>query len=337
MKHRFLALFTVAVLIIATTVFFLITESAPSVVSITVLPSKITSSQPIAPIPQNLVHNTDKVALGSRLFHDPLLSQDGTISCASCHRLTTGGVDNLTHSIGIQGQEGVINAPTVFNSYFNFVQFWDGRAANLAEQAGGPILNPIEMGNTWQQVLHDLKQHADYPQAFNKIYPEGITATTVQDAIAVFEWSLTTPNAPFDRFLRGEKDALSTEERLGYELFKQVGCISCHQGINIGGNLFQKLGIMDDYFTSKNLLESDMGRYNVTKQEADRHYFKVPSLRNIALTAPYLHDGSQKTLEEVIKVMGQYQLGKELTSNEVNRLIAFLHSLTGEYQGKPLQ
>jgi cytochrome c peroxidase len=295
------------------------------------------TTQAITPLPQNSIINENKVALGSRLFHDAGLSRDGTVSCASCHRLNTGGVDNLPHSIGVNGQEGGINAPTVFNSYYNFVQFWDGRAANLSEQAAGPIHNPIEMGSNWEKVLAYLNQDATYGQAFAQNYPDGITAKNVQDAIATFESSLITPNAPFDRFLRGDKQALSAQSEAGYTLFKQVGCISCHQGINIGGNLYQKLGIMDNYFANKALTDADMGRYNVSKQESDRHFFKVPTLRNIAATAPYLHDGSQKTLADTVKIMAQYQLGKNLSEDEISLIVAFLHSLTGEYQGKPVK
>ncbi len=295
------------------------------------------TTQAITPLPQNSILNENKVALGSRLFHDAGLSRDGTVSCASCHRLNTGGVDNLPHSIGVNGQEGSINAPTVFNSHYNFVQFWDGRAANLSEQAEGPLHNPIEMATNWQQVILYLNQDANYRNAFSLTYPNGMTPKNIQDAIATFESSLTTPNAPFDRYLNGDKQALNRHEVAGYELFKQIGCISCHQGVNIGGNLYQRLGIIEDYFVNKPLIDADMGRYNVSKQESDRHFFKVPTLRNIAATAPYLHDGSQKTLADTVKIMAQYQLGKNLSEDEIRLIVAFLHSLTGEYQGKPVK
>jgi cytochrome c peroxidase len=295
------------------------------------------NSEAITPLPQQLSLDTNKVNLGNRLFHDTGLSGDGTISCASCHGLTTGGVDKRAHSIGINGQEGGINAPTVFNSHYNFVQFWDGRAADLSEQAAGPIHNPIEMGSNWEKVLAYLNQDAAYHQAFAQSYSDGITAKNVQDAIATFEWSLTTPNSPFDRFLRGDKQALSAQAEAGYILFKQVGCISCHQGINVGGNLYQKLGIMDNYFSHNALTDADMGRYNVSQKENERHFFKVPSLRNIDATAPYLHDGSHNSLTDTVKTMAQYQLGKELSTQEVDQLVAFLQSLTGEYQGQPVK
>lgn len=293
---------------------------------------------PMLPLPQTIALDTHKIALGKRLFHEPRLSADGTVSCASCHNLATGGVDRQARSRGIGGQLGTINAPTVFNAGFNFRQFWDGRAASLEDQVNGPLQNPIEMNSTWPKAISTLSSDPSYRNAFAKSYPNGITPANVRDAIATFERSLITPDSRLDRYLRGEKDALNQQELAGYRLFLQIGCTSCHQGINIGGNLYQKLGIMEDYFAMRGrLTKTDLGLYNLTGHEEDRYYFKVPSLRNVALTGPYLHDGTAQSLEDAIKIMARFQLGKNLSNDDIAKLAAFLRSLTGEYQGKPLQ
>lgn len=295
-------------------------------------------SEPIAPIPLEIKLDQDRVELGRRLFHDPRLSGDNTVSCANCHGLDHGGSDHVPHSRGVGGREGAINAPTVFNSGFNFRQFWDGRAETLEEQIEGPIHNPAEMASDWPQVLGKLKKDVDYPRAFAAIYPGGINADNVKDAIATFERSLYTPNSRFDRFLRGDKGVLTEGEQAGYRLFKEIGCVSCHQGVNIGGNLYEKMGVMEDYFDARGgLNKADLGRYNLTGIEEQRFEFKVPSLRNVALTAPYFHDGSAATLEEAVRLMARHQLGLEL-GEEGQRLIAgFLRTLTGEYRGVPLE
>jgi cytochrome c peroxidase len=297
-----------------------------------------TTEDAVTPLPLTQPLDTRKVELGNRLFNDPMLSGDGSVSCAHCHDLATGGVDRLPRSLGIGGKKGTINAPTVFNSGFNFRQFWDGRAETLEDQIDGPLQNPVEMGSSWPQAIAALYKNPQYRSEFNTLYLDGIQPRNVKDAIATFERSLVTPNSRFDRFLRGDQAALNHEELAGYRLFKQIGCTSCHQGLNIGGNMYQKLGIMEDYFAVRgNINQADLGRFNITKREQDRYYFKVPSLRNVALTPPYLHDGSAKTLEEAVQVMARYQLGRELKTTEVNRIVAFLHTLTGEYLGKPLQ
>ena len=298
-------------------------------------------SEPIRPLPRVVEVDAAKAALGERLFHDRRLSTDNTVSCASCHDLRRGGVDRLPRSIGIQGREGAVNAPTVFNSRVNFRQFWDGRAADLLEQAGGPVHNPKEMGSNWSEVIAKLNGDARFRRDFLGVYPQGIDAETLSDAIAAFEGSLITPDAPFDRWLRGEEQALSAEAREGYRLFKGYGCTACHQGMGVGGNMYQKFGLFGDYFSDRGADhggadDADMGRYNVTGREEDRHYFKVPSLRNVALTPPYFHDGSTLTLDEAVVIMGRYQLGRELPSRDVERIVAFLHSLTGTFRGEPL-
>jgi cytochrome c peroxidase len=295
-------------------------------------------SEPITPLPLAVVLDQRKVELGRRLFHETKLSGDGSVSCASCHNLASGGVDRLPFARGIGGKEGVINTPTVFNSGLNFRQFWDGRAETLDEQVDGPLQNPGEMGSTWPKVVAALAQDATYGREFAAIYPDGIQPKNIRDAIATFERSLVTPNSRFDQFLRGEYTALTESEREGYRLFKRIGCISCHQGTNMGGNIYQKLGIMEDYFAARGQVNTaDFGRYNVTRQEEDRFFFKVPSLRNVALTAPYLHDGRVKSLNEAVRIMARYQLGVQLQESEEAAIVAFLRTLTGEYQGKPLQ
>lgn len=295
-------------------------------------------AEPITPLPLIIPLDSKRVELGRRLFHDVKLSGDGSVSCAHCHSLASGGVDRLVRSRGIGGKEGGINAPTVFNSGFNFRQFWNGRAETLEEQVDGPLQHPAEMGATWLQAIATLSKDPSYRAEFAAIYRDGIQPHNVRDAIATFERSLVTPNSRFDRFLRGDRTALNEGERAGYRLFKQLGCVSCHQGMNIGGNTYQKLGVMEDYFTARgNISEADLGRFSITKREEDRHFFKVPSLRNVALTPPYLHDSSAKTLKEVVWVMARYQLGEQLNPDDLNKIVAFLHTLTGEYQGRPLE
>jgi cytochrome c peroxidase len=298
----------------------------------------IADTEPITPLPLVMALNPEKVELGRRLFHDTKLSGDGTVSCASCHSLSSAGVDRLPHSRGIGGQEGPINAPTVFNSGLSFRQFWDGRAESLEDQVDGPLQNPLEMGGTWPKAIAALESDASYQTAFTTLYPDGVAPKNVRDAIATFERSLITPNSRFDRYLRGDQTALNETEREGYRLFKRIGCVSCHQGMGIGGNVYQKLGIMEDYFAQRGQVNTtDFGRFNVTQREEDRFFFKVPSLRNVALTAPYLHDGRAATLDEVVQIMARYQLGVRLEVREEAAVVAFLRSLTGEYQGQALQ
>lgn len=295
-------------------------------------------TEPISPLPRHVAVPPAKVALGERLFNDVRLSRDDTVSCATCHDLARGGTDRRRFALGVNGKIGTINAPTVFNSAFNFVQFWDGRAASLEDQVAGPVNNPIEMASNWPQVLAKLSADGDYQAQFAAVYSDGITAANIADAIAGFERSLVTPDAPFDRYLRGDAGALTADQHEGYRRFKDLGCASCHQGINLGGNLFQRFGVMRDHFADKpSMTNADLGRYNVTKREEDRHVFKVPGLRNVALTAPYFHDGSAATLEDAVTVMGRAQLGRELSTEDTRLISAFLRSLTGQWRGKQLQ
>jgi cytochrome c peroxidase len=272
----------------------------------------------------------ERVALGRSLFHDTRLSRDQTIACASCHDLKQGGVDRRRFSLGVNGAVGNVNAPTVLNSGFSIAQFWDGRASTLEEQAAGPIHNPAEMASNWTQVIERLSEDMPLVAAFDKAYPGlGMTPTSIADAIATFERSLVTLDSRFDRYLKGEKQLLTPLEVLGYRYFRQLGCISCHQGILIGGNMYQKFGVMDDYFAGRKVTDADLGRYNVTRQEEDRHVFKVPSLRNVTLTSPYFHDGSAATLSQAVTIMGRYQLGRELQEQQVAAIVAFLGTLEG--------
>jgi len=314
---------------------------------------KLYSDQAITPIPLSNVFDEKKASLGNKLFHDPILSSNNSIACASCHSLFTAGVDKSPVSIGINGAFGSMNSPTVFNSRYNFSQFWNGRASSLEEQVADPINNHQEMGSNWQEVLTKLKADKFYLSTFNQLYPDGITEVNIANAIAEFERSLTTPNALFDQYLRGNKKALSPDALIGYQKFMDYGCISCHQGVNLGGNMFQKLGVIYNYFTEQNTdkdkdknnvksnvgsnVESNLGRYSLTQKIADKHVFKVPGLRNVAVTAPYFHDGSIEKLSEAISIMGYYQLGQRLTDEDIKQLKEFLESLTGEWQGERLK
>ena len=282
--------------------------------------------------------NADKVALGRKLYHDTRLSGDNTLSCASCHDLKKGGTDQAQFSTGIKGQKGGINAPTVFNATHAFVQFWDGRAADLQEQAAGPVANPVEMGAKWEDVPAKLKQDKEYVDAFAKLYPEGITKTSITDAIATFEKSLVTVNSRFDQFLLGKADALTADEQDGYRLFLADGCYKCHVGQAIGGKSFEKFGLHGDYYADRgNPTPADDGRFSVTKKESDRHKFKVPTLRNIALTFPYLHDGSTSDLAKVVKLMSKYQLHADIPDSDVELMVKFLKTLNGDLDGRPLK
>ncbi|MDR3157692.1 MAG: cytochrome-c peroxidase [Zoogloeaceae bacterium] len=285
--------------------------------------------EPLSPIRELTTLDARKVALGKLLFHDARLSRDGSVSCATCHDLATGGVDRRARSLGVNGQEGDINAPTVYNAVFNFRQFWDGRAGSLEEQVAGPVLNPAEMANTWDKALATLRADARMASSFRAIYQAEPTAEAVQDAIAEYERSLVTPSR-MDRWLLGDTSALTDEELEGYRLFRRHGCVACHQGENVGGNLFQRFGVMQDYFADKKAAQADLGRYNVTGREEDKHVFKVPGLRNVALTAPYFHDASTDSLEEAVALMGRFQLGVDLSQEDVASIVRFLHTLTGE-------
>ena len=289
------------------------------------------ADEPIRPIPSAVAVDPAKVELGRALFHDTLLSKDDTVSCASCHDLASGGADGLQRSIGIEGELGLVNSPTVFNSGLNFKQFWDGRANTLEDQIDGPVQSSFEMGSLWPDVIAKLYRDPRYPKLFKEIYPDGINRKNVKNSIAEFIRSLITPNGRFDRWLNGDAAALSAQEVRGYELFKDYGCVSCHQGANVGGNMFQVFGVLNDYFKRRgDITEADFGRFNITGNEEDRHAFKVPSLRMAALTPPYLHDGSAETLRDAVDIMFEFQLGREAPSEDKEAIVAFIKTLVGE-------
>lgn len=275
-----------------------------------------------------------QAAVGRRLFFDTRLSGDGTLNCATCHDPGHGGAEPRRVSTGIHGQQGPINAPTVLNAANHFVQFWDGRAADLEAQAAGPVANPLEMGASWDTVVATLAADASYQASFTALYP-GDAAPVTQDhvthAIAEYERQLITPGR-FDRFVGGDASALTEDERRGYALFTGVGCTSCHTGPNVGGTTYQRMGLVRDWFAQvgRPLTDADNGRFNVTHVESDRHMFKVPTLRNIALTAPYFHDGSAATLSDAVRTMGAFQLGRDLTDEQIRLIVAFLGTLTGD-------
>jgi len=282
--------------------------------------------EPIQPLPRFIEYDRQKALLGKQLFTDSNLSSDKKISCASCHRLSEGGADSKATSSGVDQQIGMVNAPTVFNSFFNFRQFWDGRAKDLQDQASGPLHNPVEMNFGRDKVMPYIYSRPDYIRQFRQIFKrDNIEFEDVLDAIAEFEKALITPNAKFDRYLRGEVE-LNPGEYEGYLLFKRLGCASCHNGINVGGNSYQYLGVVTPYDAEK--LSGDL--FERTGDSFDRNRYKVPSLRNIALTAPYMHTGGVKNLKDMVATMAKHNIGLKLSDDEIDRIIDFLTTLTGE-------
>ncbi|GHT93435.1 cytochrome c biogenesis protein CcsA [Betaproteobacteria bacterium] len=285
------------------------------------------NDEPITPIKPAANINLGQVELGKKLYFDPRLSKSGFISCNSCHNLSLGGTDNIPTSIGDKWQQGPINAPTVLNSSLNLAQFWDGRAADLKAQAGGPIANPGEMGFTHDLAISVLQSIPGYVREFKQVFgADKIEIGDVTAAIAEFEKTLVTPNSRFDQWLLGRSDALTADELAGYNLFKNAGCVACHNGEAVGGNSYQKLGIVEPYKTTSGA----EGRAAVTGDDADRFNFKVPTLRNVELTYPYFHDGAANTLTEAVDIMGRLQLGRKFSASENAKIVAFLKTLTGK-------
>lgn len=277
----------------------------------------------ILPIPKNQDIDKAKSKLGEKLFFDTSLSRNKTVSCFSCHDVFLNGADSKRIAVGIDQKKGIVNTPTVFNAVFNFRQNWDGSARTLADQASGPITNPVEMGHNFVELISELNK-TSYKDEFKEVYKDGITQKNIVDAIAEFQKNLITPNAPFDKYLRGDEEAITKEQKEGYQLFKSKGCISCHNGVNVGGQLYSRFGmvqLMDD---------SNLGLYNVTKEEEDKYYFKVPTLRNVELTAPYFHNGSVETLYDAVSIMLKYQVGRDTNPDEIHKIVEFLKSLNGE-------
>lgn len=294
----------------------------------------------VQPIPDSIPTDAKKVALGHSIFFDGRLSGDGSIQCHTCHQLDKGGVDRLATSTGIDGKKGPINAPTVFNAAFNFAQFWDGRAADLADQAKGPPTNPLEMGsNSWDEIVARFEMDEGFKKEFLKEYPQ-ITKETLTHAIGEYEKTLITPNSDFDRYLKGDQTALNAQQLRGYELFKQNKCDTCHTGVSLGGQSYEYMGLYGDYFKDRGtpLTEANEGRFAQTKDPYDMHRFKVPTLRNIALTAPYFHDASASDLKEAVRVMLKYQSNvQQPKQQDIDDISSFLESLTGEFNGEKLK
>lgn len=285
-----------------------------------------------APLPDqannpNNVITPEKVSLGKKLFMDQRFSLDRDLSCNSCHNLNTFGVDNEPTSTGHKGQLGGRNSPSVYNAALLATQFWDGRAADVEAQALGPVLNPVEMGMpSAEEVIKRIKDDSEYVAMFKAAFKDQADAISFENfgkAIGAFERTLLTPGR-FDQYLKGDNKALSAAELKGLLTFRDSGCTTCHMGSTVGGQMFQKLGIVKPYPTK------DLGRYEVTKNEADKFVFRVPSLRNVAKTAPYFHDGSVKTLEEAIVLMARHQLGRELSKEQAMEIATFLGVLTGD-------
>ena len=291
----------------------------------------------------------EKIALGEKLYHDTRLSGDNSLSCASCHDLAKGGTDQKQFSTGIRGAKGGINSPTVYNSVYNIKQFWDGRADTLEAQAHGPVHNPGEMGSNWQEVISKLSQDAELVAMFKSAYAinseKEITGDMIANAIAEYEQTLITPDSAFDNYLNGQETALGADEEKGYELFKKHQCATCHSGIAIGGQSFELMGKYRDYFADRAagenglktmpLTKEDNGRFNVTRKNSDKRKFKVPSLRNVEITYPYMHDGNVKTLDSAVRIMAEYQVGKKISEEDQKLIVKFLKTLTGTQHSAP--
>lgn len=290
------------------------------------------------PIPEGSVQvdgvtpTPEQIELGKMLWFEPRLSLGQNISCNSCHNLGTGGVDLAPVSLGHRWQRGARNSPTVLNAVFNSAQFWDGRAADLVEQAAGPIENPVEMASNEAHTMTVLTSIPGYQPLFKAAFPKDkvpLTFANVVRAIALFEATLVTPNAPFDRFLKGDGKALNAQQKKGLQTFVDAGCASCHNGVNLGGNSYQPFGVAERPGWAV-LPPDDRGRFEVTRSEMDDYVFKVPTLRNIALTPPYFHSGAVRDLKDAVAIMGTAQLGEELDEQQVADITAFLESLTGD-------
>lgn len=300
--------------------------------------AKKAAEEPVMQLPEpGYGVNMEMAMLGLDLYHDTRLSGDNTLACASCHQLSHGGEDGQAHARGITGSLGGVSAPTVYNSVFNIQQFWDGRAADLQEQASGPPTNPIEMGSKdWDEIVNRLKEDTQMVERFNKIFGEsGITEKNITAAIAEFEKLLITPNSPFDKYLKGDKKAISAKAAEGYRAFKKYNCGTCHTGAAMGGQSFELLGTVGtaaEYFKERGYeaTEADEGRYSQTKDENDKYRFKVPTLRNIELTDPYFHDGSQLSLQQAVRSMFKYQTAHKPSDQDIDNIVEFLNTLTGE-------
>ncbi len=302
-----------------------------------IIPIYKQTEEPILPLPAVSRRNPAKIALGQKLFFDVRLSANQKLSCASCHDLDSNGADYRIRSRGYNNTLLAVNTPSIFNAALNPWQFWDGRAHSLEDQINQVVEDPREMANSWPVIIRRLQGNPAYLREFRKLYASGISAGNIRNALILFESTLLTPDSRFDRWLKGNKQALNAQEKKGYQLFKSYGCAACHQGVNIGGNLFQKVGIFTNYFLHRgNIQLADYGRFNVTGRKRDKFVFRVPSLRNVAVTAPYFHDGSVKTLYQAVTLNARYQLGRTIPDNDIQSIITFLKTLTGKYRGRQL-
>jgi len=304
---------------------------APGLLVVSAMASGAWISEPILPIPAAAPQDPARVALGRRLFSDRRLSGNGTVSCASCHDVSKGGMDGGVRSMGSSGRLTAFNTPTVLNAALNFRQFWNGRATTLEQQVGMVVENPVEMGSRWPDVVRKVAADSDYRRAFESAYG-GVTRASIENALASYERTLVTPDSRFDRYLKGDRDAITVEEKAGYLRFKQYGCVSCHQGVNVGGNMFQKYGVVAEPPLVKGM---ELGRFGITGNPRDMHVYKVPGLRNVARTAPYLHDGSAATLDQAIDAMFRFQLGRAGSVEDRKLIAAFLATLNAEPAGQP--
>ena len=295
------------------------------------------SSEPILPIPLDPVEEPALVALGEALFFSPIVSEDAQVSCGSCHFRDRGMADGRAHS-ELPGRPATFtNSSSLFNVRYFYKIGWFAQNDSLEAHLDGLIKSPKLMGSSWGSVESRLVVSSKWRAAFGAVFSDGVNASNAKRALLAYERSLTTPNAPFDRWLRGDGSAITAEALHGYSLFKSYGCVSCHQGLAVGANMLETFGVMRDYFSDHPIQsDADLGRFNTTHRVEDRHVFRVPSLRNVSLSAPYFHDGSAPTLERAVGVMARYQLGRELDASDVQAIVAFLNSLTGEYRGRPL-
>jgi cytochrome c peroxidase len=290
----------------------------------------------LAPLPQSVALDSAKVALGKRLWSDPRLSGDGRVACSHCHVFARGGADGIGH-VQLPGRTHVpVNVPSVFNAAFDFRFGWSGRFADIGAILDVAIESPAVMASSWHMAADTLLRDASLLQAFSALYADALAPNNLREVLALYVLSLITPNARFDRHLRGEL-ALSADEEAGYALFRDYGCISCHQGINVGGNLLARFGVVADYFAQRgDPTPADQGLFSATQREEDRFVFRVPSLRNVALTAPYFHDASAATLDDAIRTMARFQLGRSLSAQQTDQIAAFLRTLSGELDGVAL-
>lgn len=294
------------------------------------------ADEPITPIPTTVDTRPDKVRLGERLFNDVRLSRSGAVACGTCHRLDAGGADNQAVATGLDGQKLDFNTPSIFNVGLDALLDWRGNYHSIEAQNAGVLQDARIMDTDWPSLLTMLHDDAEYRTAFAAIYGAEIGRAEVIDALAAYQRSLLTPNSRFDSYLRGQPHAISAEEQRGYELFKSYGCIACHQGVNIGGNLYQQFGVFADPFAGRAQSQADLGRFVLTGDPADRHVFRVPSLRNVALTAPYFHDGRESSLSGAVTLMARSQLGRTLPDSDTALIVAFLRTLSGRYLGHAL-